>query len=44
MTLSREFWMTIREALLSLVNALEKELGIIPSTSEIRKMYREGMK
>jgi hypothetical protein len=40
MTFPRQFWMAIRQALLSIVDALEIELGISPRTAEIRKTYK----
>lgn len=39
--MSREFWMGVRQALLMLVDALERELGITPRTAELRKKERE---
>jgi len=33
---SRDFWVAVRHALLILVGAIEKELGIEPSTKECR--------
>ena len=38
MTLSREFWMIIRTALLMIVDAIERELCISPRTAEKSKM------
>lgn len=35
--MSREFWLAVRQALLMLVDALERELGICPRTAELRK-------
>lgn len=37
MSLSREFWVAIRQALLMVVDSLERELGICPRTAELRK-------
>lgn len=37
----RDFWMTIREALLSVVDVIEKKICQYPTTSEIRKAYKE---
>ena len=37
----RDFFMAIREALLSVVDALEKKMGSFPTTSEIRRSYKE---
>lgn len=37
MTPTREFWVAVRQALLMLVDALERELGISPRTAELRK-------
>jgi hypothetical protein len=40
--MSREFWIKVREALLLLVDALERELLISPRTSELRRLAKEG--
>jgi len=40
----RSFWMTLREALLSINNELEINLRIFPTTSQIRKSYKAGLK
>ena len=40
MTLSRTFWEAFRQALLAIVDALERELGI-ERTSELRKEVKE---
>ncbi len=42
MTLSRQFWMAVRQALLSIVEALEKELDISPTTAEIRRAFKSN--
>ena len=44
MNLSRPFWMAVRQALLSIVEALEAELGLHPTTAEIRHLYKEEHK
>ena len=44
MTLSRKFWMDLRQALLMVVNSLEQELGLEPRTSELRKWWKEQRK
>ena len=44
MTLSRAFWMNIRQTLLMVVNSLEQELGLEPRTSELRKWWKEQRK
>ena len=44
MTLSRAFWMNLRQALLMVVNSLEQELGLEPRTSELRKWWKEQRK
>ena len=44
MTLSRAFWMNLRQALLMVVNSLEQELGLEPRTSELRKWWKEHKK
>ena len=38
----REFWLSVRQAQLALVDAIERELAIKPSTAEIRRAYRSG--
>jgi uncharacterized membrane protein len=38
--MSREFWIAVRRAVLLLLDALEKELGIEPTTATIRKRHR----
>lgn len=40
--MSREFWLAIRQALLMIVDALERELGL-PRTSELRKKTRKEL-
>jgi len=40
--MSREFWLAMRQALLMLVDALERELGISPRTAELRKTRKES--
>jgi hypothetical protein len=35
-----EFWMAIRQALLMALDALERKLGISPTTAQIRKSFR----
>ena len=37
----RDFWMAMREALLSVVDVIEKNISLSPTTSEIRKAYKE---
>ena len=39
--MTREFWLAIRQALLMIVDALERELGMEPRTAELRKARRE---
>ena len=34
--MSRDFWLSIRHALLIVLGAIEKELGIKPTTKELR--------
>ena len=41
MSFSRKSWMAIRQALLSIVNAIELELNLSPTTAEIRKSFKE---
>jgi len=38
--MSREFWLAIRQALLMVVDALERELGL-PRTAELRKQNKQ---
>ena len=40
MTLDREFWMAVRHALLILIGAIEKALGIDPTTKECRQIAK----
>jgi len=37
---SNELWIAIRQALLMVVDAIEKFLHITPTTSEMRKQYK----
>jgi hypothetical protein len=37
----RDFFMTIREALLSIINGIELKLAISPTTSEIRREFKK---
>jgi hypothetical protein len=34
---SRELWLAVRQALLMIVDAIERALGIAPRTAELRK-------
>ena len=36
----RKFWMIVREALLSINNEIELNLGVFPTTSAIRGEYK----
>jgi hypothetical protein len=38
----RDFWLTIRQALLLIVSAIEKMLNIEPTTTECRKRARDN--
>lgn len=38
----RDLVMAIREALLNVNTELEKKLGIFPTTSEIRRLYKQA--
>lgn len=40
MKVSREFWLAVRQALLMLVDALERELGLSPRTAELRRQAK----
>lgn len=42
MTTEREFWEALRKSLLDQVDAIERRLGISPTTAEIRKANKEG--
>jgi len=37
----REFWLAVRQALLMIVDAVERWWHIAPRTAELRKMSRE---
>ena len=41
--MSREFWMAFRQAILAILDALERELGIKPRTSEMRHSFRSSV-
>jgi len=36
----REFWILVRQALLMLIDSIERKWGINPRTSELRKMLK----
>lgn len=38
----KEFWRLIREGVLLILDALERWLGILPTTSEIRKQWKRS--
>lgn len=38
----KEFWMLIREALLLILDALERMMGTLPTTSQIRKEWKRN--
>jgi hypothetical protein len=38
----REFWIAVRQALLMLVDAVERKLQMSPTTSEIRQWHKHG--
>ena len=40
--MSREFWLALRQALLMVVDALERELGISPRTASLRRTAGRG--
>lgn len=40
--MNREFWLTVREALLMLVAAIEQMLSLTPTTKECRDRVRRG--
>jgi hypothetical protein len=37
---NKDFWHAFRQALLMMVDAIERGLGISPTTAEIRSMYK----
>jgi hypothetical protein len=37
-----QLFLSMRQALLMQVDALERVLGIVPTTAEIRRLYKEG--
>lgn len=39
--IDRDFWLSIREAMLSMVNALEIKMQINPTTAEIRREFKK---
>jgi len=39
-TVSRDLWVAVRQALLMVVDAIERELCIAPRTSELRKQAK----
>jgi len=38
--MSRQFWMKLRQGLLMIVDAIEDELGMSPTTAEIRREFK----
>jgi len=38
----REFWMAVRQALLMVLDALERRLGIEPRTAELRREVKRS--
>lgn len=38
----REFWIAVRQALLMLVDALERKLNITPTTAQLRTIHRKA--
>lgn len=38
--MSREFWIAFRQAILMMLDAIERELHIKPRTAEIRREYK----
>lgn len=41
-TVSRELWIAVRQALLMIVDAIERDLGMHPRTAELRRMVKES--
>jgi hypothetical protein len=42
--MSRQLWIDIRQGLLMIVAAIERELGLEPKTAELRKALKEARK
>ncbi len=36
-----EFWMAVRQALLMLIDAIERKYAVSPRTSELRKLIKQ---
>ncbi len=36
-----EFWMAIRQALLMIIDAIERKFAVSPRTSELRKLIKQ---
>ena len=41
MTISRDLWIAVRQALLMIVDAIERELGLEPRTAELRREAKQ---
>jgi hypothetical protein len=39
----RNFWSAFRQALLMIVDAIERELGMSPTTAQIREMHKKSL-
>ena len=37
----RTFWLGIRQALLAIIDIIERKIGISPTTSEVRKFHKK---
>lgn len=37
------FWVRVRQGLLVIVGAIEEKLSIMPTTSDLRKQWRENL-
>ncbi len=37
-----EFWMAIRQALLMIIDAIERKFAVSPRTSELRKLMKQS--
>jgi len=42
MTMDKAFWLAVREALLKLVDAIERALEMAPTTSDIRRAHKRS--
>lgn len=38
----REFWLRVRQAMLMLVDTVERQLGVRPRTADLRRKQKQG--